>query len=295
MRTVLFCFTVDDVAYDGYSTEEHLGNVLEFCADQELKATWFVVPRCGGHELGDRPGYVRALRQAGHDGHEVAQHGLDHDRFECGIPPAMVLELPHEGPARAHLAAHRAEIEAALSVEALRARLRTGRRILERALGTPVVGFRAPCLSTCPNLFRAIAAEGYRYDSSKCLQPAAWDLINGRLDAAPHPISRETFVQMQEPGLAVLPLTAEYAWYLRAEAFPATLALSRYDFGACLEAGIPFVCLCHVSPVQEGAGNRGFDLFRELVSEARARTAAAGARFISTTLATACERYPVRG
>jgi peptidoglycan/xylan/chitin deacetylase (PgdA/CDA1 family) len=272
MNDLRFCFTVDDVGYDGYSSEEHLANLLAFCDRQGLKATLFAVPRCNGRELGERSGYVRLLRTAAEAGHEVAQHGLDHERFETGIPPAMVLELPHEGPAREHLATHRAEIAAALEVEPLRARLRQGRQILECALGRPIRGFRAPCLSTCANLFAALAAEGYGFDSSKCLQPTAWDIINGRPDTPPRPITRALFEALRaDVGLPVYPLTAEYTWYLKDRDYEVTLRLARHDLDACLAAGIPFVSVCHVSPIQEGAGNRGFDAYTELLDYARSR------------------------
>lgn len=279
------CFTVDDVGYEGYSTEAHLENVLAFCQQQGLKATLFVVPRCQGREIGERPEYVRLLMRAAAAGHELAQHGLDHTRFETGIPPAMVLELPHEGPAREYLASHRTEIDAALQVEPLRQRLREGRRILEQAFGVPIRGFRAPCLSTCPNLFTALAAEGYAFDSSTCLQPTAWDIINGRPDTPPRPITRAGYDALQTGGgLRRHPLTAEYTWYLTDKDYAVIRRLARHDLDACLAAGIPFVSICHVSPIQEGAGNRGFDLYTELVGYAREQARRAGVGCVSATL-----------
>ncbi len=279
------CFTVDDVGYDGYSSEAHLEAVLAFCERQHLKATLFVVPRCNGIEIGERSEYVRILRRAAASGHELAQHGLDHTRFETGIPPAMVLELPHEGPAREYLASHRTEIDAALQVEPLRLRLRQGRRILEQALGVPIRGFRAPCLSTCPNLFTALAAEGYQFDSSTCLQPTAWDIINGRPDTPPRPITRAVYDALQTGGrLRRHPLTAEYTWYLKDNAYAVTQRLARHDLDACLAAGIPFVSICHVSPIQEGVGNRGFDLYTDLLDYARKQARRAGVACLSATL-----------
>ena len=292
MDKMFFCFTVDDVAFDGYSTESHFENLLSFCADEQIKATFFIVPRCRGKELGDRPGYVRLLQRAASQGHEAAQHGLDHDRFECGIPPQMILNLPHEGPAREHLAKHRKKIEESLAVENLRSMLRHGRELLEQVLRQPVVGFRAPCLSKCDNLYRALGMEGYRYDSSKVLQPAAWDIWNGKKEISPRPITREVFDARQADGhLRVLPLTAEYAWYLKQDSYRAILGLAKHDFDACQEAGIPFVSLCHVSPVQEGAGNCGLNLFRELLTYARRLARARGVHLMNVTLSEACARF----
>jgi len=282
------CFTVDDVGFDDFSTEEHLARLLEFCSEQAIKATLLIVPRCDGKEIGERPGYVDLLRQAREAGHEVAQHGLDHDRFECGIPPKMVLDLPHEGPARERLANHRAEIEASLTVGHLRSRLREGRRILESGLAAPIAGFRAPCLSICDNLFTAIEAEGYLYDSSRHLQEAGWDIINGKDPITPQPISRTIFDAFQYGAVREFPLTADYAWYLRRERYEITLNLAKHDFDACLAAGIPFVPVCHVSPIQEGAGNCGYELYRELIAHARARAEAEGKPLVSMTLSETC-------
>ena len=210
MKAMHFCFTVDDVGMDGYSTEEHLRRVLDFCESESLKAALFVVPQCEGREIGRRPAYVAILKEAAARGHDLAQHGLDHDRFECGIPPKMVLDLPHEGPARAHLASHRSEIEASLSVENLRRRLREGREILQAALGLPMRGFRAPCLSICDNLFTALAREGYTYDSSRHMQEAGWDILNGCSPITPRPINRAVFDRFQTGMFREFPLTTEY-------------------------------------------------------------------------------------
>ena len=290
MKAMSFCFTVDDVGYDGYSTEAHLSQLLAFCAAADLKLTLFTVPRSGGQEIGRRPHYVALLHEAAAAGHDIAQHGLDHDRFECGIPPKIVLDLPHEGPARDHLATHGAEIEAALSVEHLRRRLREGRVLLEDAVAAPVLGFRAPCLSICDNLFTAIQAEGYRYDSSRHLQDAGWDLINGRTPIVPRPITHAIFDTLQLRSTREFPLTTDYTWYLPRERYAATLELAKHDFDACLAADIPFVPVCHVSPIQEGTGNPGFDLYRELLDYARARTEALRTPLVSLTLAELCSR-----
>ena len=135
---MIFCATVDDVAYDGYSTVTNLARLLDFYDGHGVRATFFVVPRCGRRNLGMRRGYVALLRRALEQGHEIAQHGLVHDRFELGIPPEMVLALPHEGPARERLAKERRAIMADLSVEKIRRRLAEGRAILQEAIGHPV-------------------------------------------------------------------------------------------------------------------------------------------------------------
>lgn len=209
------------------------------------------------------------LKDAIQRGHEVAQHGLDHDRFEVGIPPEMILSLPHEGPARKYLAENKDKLAAVHTVDKIREKLREGRRIIEDATGRPVHGFRAPALQTCVNLFTALAEENYSYDSSTFLQPAAWSILNN-IPYTPHPITRDDFLKHQKPGLRELPLTAEYTWYLKQAKFDETDALAAHDFDACLKAGIPFINICHVSPIQEGANPAlGFELYRKLLKYAR--------------------------
>ena len=40
----LWGFSVDDIGLDGYSTEEHLNNILNFLDEYRIKATFFAVP-----------------------------------------------------------------------------------------------------------------------------------------------------------------------------------------------------------------------------------------------------------
>jgi peptidoglycan/xylan/chitin deacetylase (PgdA/CDA1 family) len=273
---MIFCATMDDVCMEGYSSEAHLASLLRFFAEEKVRATFFVVPRAESKPVGNRPGYVELLKQAVAEGHAVAQHGLEHDRFETGIPPQMILDLPHEGPARERLARDRKAIEANLQVNPLRERLATGRRILEDALALEVAGFRAPCLSICDNLFHALEAERYRYDSSRYLQEAGWDIVNEK-ESKPRPITRADFDRAQCPGnLREFPLTADYTWYLSRQKFDVTMDLARHDLTACQRAGIPFVPLAHVSPIHECEDGCGFELYRRLLDFARERAAANG-------------------
>lgn len=291
MSDAYYCFTVDDVGMEGYSTPEHLDNVLQFCADEGIQATFFVIPRPLGQEF-PRDAYAKPLAAAIEAGHAIGQHGLEHGRFDLGIPPKMVLDLPHEGPAREYLATHGDEIQRALTVDKIRAQLREGRKILEDLTGRAVEGFRAPCLSVCDNLFTALDLEGYRYDSSRFFQKAAWDLINGEQDPAICPITREAFDAHQFPGRTrQFPLTAEYTWYLKRDRFDAFLDLAKHDGAACLRAGIPLVPICHVSPIQQGDADCGFALHRELLAYARQTAREMGKRFVSATLAQAAERW----
>jgi len=289
--------SADDVGMDGYSTPEHLRNLVSFWESEGLKGTLFVVPRWEGREIAKCDDYVALLKDIIGRGHEVAQHGLDHTRFQTGIPPKMVLDLPHEGPAREHLAQHRDEITASHTMDNLSQVLATGRRILEDALGVPMLGFRAPCLSTCDQLFEALGAGAYQYDSSAVFQDAAWEMINdpGKV-VTPLPITHERFQQMQTGGsMRTWPISAEYTWYLKRDWAESFLNLARHDFDACLAAGIPFVPVCHVSPVQEGDVGQGFDLYRKLLAHARERVQAEGKQLASVTLSQLCSEWGPNG
>lgn len=283
-KSILWGFTVDDVGLDGYSTEKHMNNLLDFFDELGMKATFFAVPEAEGKKMSARHGYVAILRDAIRRGHEVAQHGLTHDRFEIGVPPDMIMMLPHEGPARKYLAENKAKLAGEHTVEKIRKKLSTGRKIIENAIGMPVRGFRSPALQSCDNMFFALAEEGYLYDSSTCLQPAAWDILNN-INYVPREINRETFNKHQKAGLCELPLTAEYTWYLDRNKFDELYALAIHDFESCARAGLPLVNLCHVSPVQEGPdGNLGFEFYRKFIAYAKNSAEKGGYELKSITL-----------
>jgi len=268
-KSLLWGFSVDDVGLDGYSSEKHLDNLLNFLDKFKINATFFAVPEAEGKKMSSRRGYVAIMRDAIKRGHEVAQHGLTHDRFEIGIPPEMIMSLPHEGPARKYLAENREKLAVEHTVEKIRLKLRKGRKIIEDAIAMPVRGFRAPALQACGNMFIALAEEGYQYDSSTCLQKAGWDILNG-LEYVPQDINRAKFKQHQKENLLELPLTADYTWYLGRANFEKAYALAVHDFECCMKSGVPFVNISHVSPIQEGAdGNLGFEFYRKFIPYAK--------------------------
>jgi peptidoglycan/xylan/chitin deacetylase (PgdA/CDA1 family) len=251
-----------------------------------VRVTFFVVPLVNGVPLTARPEYLRVLRRALAKGHEVAQHGLAHSLFEVGVPPAMVLDLPHEAENRRRWQEEPETILADLQLGQVRERLARGREILQEALEVPMLGFRAPALQWGEALPLALQAEGYRYDSSRYLQPAGWDLINGRLDTPPARIDGAAFDTLQIPGGPVeLPLTTDYTWYLRREYAELSWSLAQHDLAACQAAGIPFVTVSHVSPLFQGDGDCGIALLRRLLAAGRAGAEEAGQPLYAAPLA----------
>jgi len=112
--------------------EANTGAVLDLFAETGAKATFFtlgwVAERC--------PALMRRIVAAGH---EVASHGVDHQRVFT------------------------------MTAEQFRADLRRARKALEDASGTPVTGYRAPSFSIdkrTPWAHQVLAEEGYAYSSS---------------------------------------------------------------------------------------------------------------------------------
>lgn len=101
-----------------------------------VRATLFVVAR----DAEPQAGLWRAARARGH---EIASHSLSH--------PIPFASLP---------------------ADRLATELDESRRRLEDAVGTAVLGFRAPGWDVGQPTLRAIAAAGYRYDASTLPSPA---------------------------------------------------------------------------------------------------------------------------
>ncbi len=47
----LWGFSIDDIGLDGYSTEEHLNNILNFLDEYRIKATFFRGAGSGGQKI----------------------------------------------------------------------------------------------------------------------------------------------------------------------------------------------------------------------------------------------------
>lgn len=112
--------------------EANTGAVLDLFAETGAKATFFTL----GWVAERAPALIRRIAEAGH---EVASHGVDHQRVFTMTP------------------------------DAFRADLRRARVALEDASGTAVTGYRAPSFSIdtrTPWAHPVLAEEGYAYSSS---------------------------------------------------------------------------------------------------------------------------------
>ncbi|MDD3886068.1 MAG: DUF2334 domain-containing protein [Victivallaceae bacterium] len=296
-KKIYFGMSVDDVALRDWSQAGNLQKLGEFFDAEKVPATLFTVPvdeSTGQPFPVLDPAYPRLLGELGKQGHEIAQHGLRHNRFELGVPPAMILNLPHETENKRFAAENREALERDHSVANCRERLREGCGILEDILACAITGFRAPALQESPGMFTALAAENYRYDSSVCLQETGWDYIMGALAVPPRPITRARWRQLRaKAALPILPLTTDYTWFLTRDKFDAALKLARHDYLACVAAEIPFITVCHVDPVMAGDAGAGLLLLRELYALARADAAEHGYELEFATLNTIAENERV--
>jgi peptidoglycan-N-acetylglucosamine deacetylase len=104
----------------------------ELCARLGVRGTVF----CVGRNLED-PAALSVVRSLAEDGHEIANHSFSHD-YALSVR----------------------------SAEVIAAELRGGADAVARAAGRRPVGFRAPGYALSAALVGALAADGYRYDSS---------------------------------------------------------------------------------------------------------------------------------
>lgn len=103
---------------------------IEICSDEKIPATYFC--------LSDLVNEVKSkLPDIQKHGGEIAMHGTDHAR-----PLSQ-------------------------SVEYFVAETDKGRRILEKSLGVPIEGYRAPCFSLDRERLNLLMELGFKYDSSK--------------------------------------------------------------------------------------------------------------------------------
>lgn len=112
--------------------QEGLPLLLDLYAKYNIKATFFFIAKFAKQH----PEIVRMVQPAGH---EVALHGLTHDH-------RMAFDtMPYEDQLR---------------------HLTEGKSILEDIAGEEVVSFRSPALRVNNDTPRALAAAGFKYDSS---------------------------------------------------------------------------------------------------------------------------------
>lgn len=279
-----FAMTVDDVALAHWYCEKNFRNLIAFFDENGVKATFFVVPV---DEESEKPFYEvfpelpEIIKAARANGHAFGQHGIRHNRFELGVPPAMVLDLPHETENKRYAAENKEALAADHCVENCRARLKSGRDILEKALGFPIRGFRAPAIQTSKGMFQALS-EAYDYDSSVVWQETGWDYLTGHTEVAPREMDMvryQSIVGLCE-GIE-FPLSCDYTWILPPERYDLTFELAKHDIDICIKLDLPFVTVAHVDPVYDGEGIR---MLKDIYAYAKEAAEKAGKELEFVTL-----------
>ncbi|MCH5351735.1 MAG: polysaccharide deacetylase family protein [Clostridiales bacterium] len=115
--------------YDAFRIEQSIGDYLDLLGRYNIKATFFVLCSSLKHA---KEYLLRAVRE----GHEIALHGLTH------------------------------EIPAEMNREELYYTISEGKALLEKELGTKVIGYRAPCFAISDETLEVIRELGFKYDSS---------------------------------------------------------------------------------------------------------------------------------
>ena len=296
MAPIRYAFTIDDLALhrhktpDGYEAFSNVGDFRELVAflnRQSVHGTFFTVPFNEDIPLGDRPDYVAAIKEAQSAGHKFEMHGLRHEIFEWGIPPEQVLELPWEEVNRKRVENDRANLDKEFAYDVLVGKLRKGIAIFEQALGARPAGFRAPCGSNCPWLFKALKDCGFQFDSTLIINRKGWNYV--LKDYRPGLFWHPKFpakVHKLESGIIELPIMSEYTWQLTDADVERHLALLQEDVNHLAELGGGLlVSVCHVSPItgKWSAGQKVYEKFfrwardRGDVQFCTMREAAAGA------------------
>jgi peptidoglycan/xylan/chitin deacetylase (PgdA/CDA1 family) len=221
---------------------------LAFFREHGVRLTLFVVPHGRGRPLTEDEEWVAALKAARDEGHDLQLHGLTHESFEFGFPPEFMMARSPRMRRTMADPTQLARIRAGLTVGALRARLERAVEIFRAALGADPIGFRAPVLMVCDEMFEAIAQIGLGYDSSMALSPRGWHFITQRFDTS----IQETWDPSLEwepfrykSGVVEIPLASEYSAHAVWDEVDRRAALMAEEYDRFSERGGVFAPLTH--------------------------------------------------
>jgi peptidoglycan/xylan/chitin deacetylase (PgdA/CDA1 family) len=203
-------------------------------------------------------------------GHDLEHHAYTHSScFEFGIPPYFMLDIMPE--ARDQYINEPTYFTQHHAYEMLREKLEQGREILTRAFGSTPRGFRSPCLSSCDNLYQALADMNFDFCSNEVINPLGWRYINrdyatgeGWHSDVPH----QPYARL--PGLTEVPMHSEYTWYLEEGDVDRHFALVKADLDRAIAEGKPFVTLSHYYAMT-GKWATGLQVYARLFAYARQR------------------------
>jgi peptidoglycan/xylan/chitin deacetylase (PgdA/CDA1 family) len=264
MTETLFCLTNDDA---GSQQPELFRELLDFLNEQQVPATFFVVPASGGIPLDEKPEWVDLLHRALDEGHELQHHGYNHGVFEFGVPPGFMLDIIPEAKDRWQREPSAVQADHTLAI--LGDKIARGKEILTRVLGYETQGFRSGCLAICDNMYQALADNGLRWSSNLVVNPIGWRYINRDYDAGepsqadvpPHPFPYKA-------GLIEVPMVSEYTWLLGEGDLDRHYDLIRRDYDRARETSGIFVTLSHYYAMT-GEYATGLKVYERLFAYAR--------------------------
>jgi len=227
-----------------------LRRALTFFDEQEVPASFFVVPRGeGGWRVDRQKEWLAVAREAEQRGHDCQLHGLDHRRGEFGPAPSFIRALGGKDPDET-LHSDIEQFGRMWHRRAYTEKLSTAIRLFEDAFGRKPLALRTGALSQTPELYDAVADAGMRYVSNTVVDPRGWAYIIGKYDAPgdwdPHVPPAPYYITDK---VINLPMISEYAWKLTPEAIDRHLALAVEDMERVYAAGGVFLLICHVQEV----------------------------------------------
>lgn len=266
MAETLFAFTNDDA---GQQQPELFAELLDFLDEQQVPATFFVVPHGNGKPLDQKPEWLPLLQRALDAGHDLEHHGFDHSScFEFGIPPYFMIDILSPD-VQATYAQTPEQFTQYHGYARLRDRLEQGREILQRTFGYVPRGFRAPCLAMCDNSYLALHDLDFVWSSNQVVNPMGWRYINRdydrgepwQPDVPPHPFRAAG-------GILEAPMHSEYTWFLEPGDVERHYGLIQADYDRTRAEGGAFVVLSHYYAMT-GQWAAGLEVYRRLFAHAR--------------------------
>jgi peptidoglycan/xylan/chitin deacetylase (PgdA/CDA1 family) len=242
-------WTNDDI-HTGKSAE--LSRQIEFLDRHGIPGVFFVIPENSpGQELYRDEELLGVIESAKKSGHEFYQHGHQHHAFECGVPDMGMFALDPNAYER--FDTERAKIDAMHTFEAQVEMLSKGQRIWRKAFGEDSAGFRPGWGAFCTNHYRALAALGFEWVSSRLPCMTSWLWNAGRWDEPIH--FREgipSAPHLLPQGIMEFPIAGDYAFRVPniSAKIDAMVDLGMQEFAVYLERGHPMLIVSHFHGLQ---------------------------------------------
>ncbi len=239
----------DDLCSEYFSATK-MRVLLDFLKQKDIPSTFFVIPNFRSHSLTNE--LRKSLKEIVASGHEVGLHGYTHTLWK-GFKGEFGYLSPYEFGYLLSFPLPKYQKQMEL--------IRMGRRYLRECLDIQPTGFRAPGYRHNLSTLRALANQGFRYDSSKTVfKPAYLSRFRFRTRNKPKPAEIE--------GLTEIPVVGDYVYNLKKVGFVNTLRQALNDFEWVRALDGVFVVNSHIHYLTEA----GMSLLNHLVEKIVERT-----------------------